>query len=280
MTPNIFNYTNFRIFLKDSYVSMKENRQGFSHRMFAKKAGLSSPSCLHKVINGDRNLSKDSIQKFSIALGLSKQEQQYFNALVSFNTAKTPEAKRYYLELLNNLRKRRAGEPLTDEKFEYCSNWFYPAVRELVALPDFSENPAWIRARLGGKISSKQALDAIAALERLGMISRDENGRYQQTDKLVTTDDDVAHTAACFFHQQVLHVANDTIFVTPPDQREIQGITMAVSKRQFKEIQNKMREFYDNIMNYLEMNADVPEDVMQMHMMCFPVTAGLNGGAK
>lgn len=277
MKPNIFEYTDYRTFLKESYDYLKETKPGFSHRYFAKRAGLSSPGCLYKVVKGERNLSKDNIQKFSLALGLTKKEQQYFDMLVSFNNAKSPETKRYYLELLYNIKKKKSGVPLTDKQFEYYSNWYYPTIRELIGLPDFNEDPNWIRARLGNKITNKQVKTALDVLLRLGLARRDTDGSLKQCDAIVTTEEEVMHTAAGLFHKQMLGIADETLFVTPPEHREIAGITMAVSNKQFKEIQSKMRDFYSTIMNYLNNNSDVPETVMQMHLMFFPLIDNKNG---
>lgn len=280
MKPNIFEYTNYRDFLKDSYAHMKEDKPGFSHRFFAKKAGLASPGCLHKVIKGERNLSRDNIQKFSFALGLTKKEQQYFDILVSFNNAKSPEAKRYYIELLHNLKKKKTGMPLADEQFEFYSNWYGPAIIELINLPGFSEDPNWIRAKFGNKITNKQVTNVLETIQKLGLIKRDETGTLKRNNEFAATGDEAQHTAAIFFHQQMLSVANDKLFITPRDEREIEGITMAVSKKQFKEVQSKIREFNDTIMNYLETNTDVPETVMQLHTLFFPLTSSSNGGGK
>lgn len=272
MELNIFTYTNYRDFLKDYYDSSKENNKNFSYRYFAKKAGFTSSNFLYLVIHGKRNLTKDYVPKFASAMGLSKLEQRYFEALTSFNQAKSPEAKRYYLELLYNLKRNQTGKLLNDQQYEYISNWYYPVIREMVLLPSFKENPTWIRKELGGRVSTRQIRDALETLIRLDLVRRNEEERLVQTDQHVVTEEEVMHAAAHSFHQQMLSLAKEVLKTVAGDEREISGVTMALSPKQFKEIKRMIHEFEDKILNYLSTDPDMPEKVYQINMQLFPVT--------
>jgi uncharacterized protein (TIGR02147 family) len=59
--PNIFNYLNYRDFLKDYYEEHKAKSPCFSYKYLANKAGFKSKSFFHEVITGKKNLSKDSM---------------------------------------------------------------------------------------------------------------------------------------------------------------------------------------------------------------------------
>jgi len=54
MNPNkdISLYTDYRIFLRDYYQSCKKSMPRFSYRVIAERAGLSSPSFLRMVMEG------------------------------------------------------------------------------------------------------------------------------------------------------------------------------------------------------------------------------------
>lgn len=279
MALNIFDYTNHREFLKAYYDHTKSQVKNFSYRYFGMKAGFTSPNFLQRIINGERNLTKDFVPKFAEAMGLSKKEQQYFDALVSFNQAKTPESKRYYLELLHNLKKGSISSTISDDQYEYVSRWYYPVIREMVVLPGFSEEPKWIRARLGNKLTCKEITEAIETLLRLELLKRDERGQLVQSESHISTAAEVASTGAYVFHQQILSIAKETLKTIEAENREFSGVTMTISKKQFKEIQAKIREFENNIVQYLADNPDVPETVFQMNLMLFPFTASASRGA-
>lgn len=275
---NIFEYTNYRDFLKDYYARAKEAKNNFSHRWFARRAGFSSPSFLNMVITGQRSLSRESISKVSTTIGLNKREQQYFETLVAFNQAKEPESKRYYLELLFGIRKDKTGSVLKDEQIECLSNWYYPVIREMVALPEFKEDPAWIKKQLNDKISVKEAREAIELLLRINLLIRDENGRLKHNDANFYTEEELKHTAAYQFHKQMLALANNMIETTPQNRREFAGVTMAVSEKQFNDIKKMVQDFEHSILRYLTNNSDTPSTVFQLNMQLFPVMVEGSGG--
>lgn len=277
MDLNIFGYSDYREFLRDYYDHSKKTNKNFSYRYFAHKAGFSSSNFLYLIIEGKRNITKDCVPKFSKVIGLNKKEQQYFDALISFNQAKNSEAKRYYLELLHNLRKDKTGTLLNDEQYEYISNWHYPVIREMVTLPHFEEKLSWIRKQLGDRVTRKQVREALDTLIRLGLLGRDDKGRLVQTDTHLITEDEVTHAAAYTFHQQMLSMAKDVLAKTNGDKREISGVTMAISEKQFKEIKRRIQEFEDSILKYLSDDPDVPEEVFQLNMQLFSVMNNGNG---
>ena len=63
MVPNseIFRYADYRSFLRDYFVSQKKAIPGFSYRLFAQKAGFASPAFFKLVVDGKKNLSKESV---------------------------------------------------------------------------------------------------------------------------------------------------------------------------------------------------------------------------
>jgi len=80
----IFDYTDFREFLREKFEECKKSNPAFSYRYFSKKAGLKSTNFLKLVIKGESNLSVETIHKFAAAFSLGKMETKYFQNLVFF----------------------------------------------------------------------------------------------------------------------------------------------------------------------------------------------------
>jgi hypothetical protein len=81
--PDVFKYTNYRLFLGDMYNYLKVNQRGFSYRNFSRRAELSSPNHLKQVIDGRIGLSSPRIiGKFAKGLELTSAESHYFETLV------------------------------------------------------------------------------------------------------------------------------------------------------------------------------------------------------
>jgi uncharacterized protein (TIGR02147 family) len=104
--PSIFNYNDYRRFLEDYYNHSKQLNRYFSYRFFARKANITSHNLLHYIINGKKNLTKDFLPKFAMAIGLNEREHRFFDILVSYNHSKDDDAKNYYWNLLQNLRQK------------------------------------------------------------------------------------------------------------------------------------------------------------------------------
>lgn len=102
--PNLFNYLDYRHFLRDWLGHAKKN-YGFSYRVFSRRAGLKSPSLYKMVMDGARDLVEGSLHKFLEGLSLSVKEKEYFATLVLYNQARTEEHRERYLGRIRALQE-------------------------------------------------------------------------------------------------------------------------------------------------------------------------------
>lgn len=107
---NIFAYSDYRHFLSDYYKTKKAQSTKFSYRYFAMKAGFSSASYLKLVMDGKRNLTECSQEKFVNAIGLSEKESEYFNSLVGLSQSHTEREKMKFFKRCELLKEMNAWE--------------------------------------------------------------------------------------------------------------------------------------------------------------------------
>jgi uncharacterized protein (TIGR02147 family) len=62
---DVFEYLDYRAFLRDIYLAKKAERRGFSFRAFSRRANLRSPNYLKLVMDGERNLSRAMAERFA-----------------------------------------------------------------------------------------------------------------------------------------------------------------------------------------------------------------------
>ena len=267
---NVFEYLDYRTFLRDAYTHLKERQRGFSYRWFAKQAGMSSPNFLKLVIDGKRNLTATSTEKFATALSLSTQETSFFRELVSFNQAETPAEKNLHFERIGKYRKHRAVRRLERDTFEYLSRWYYPAIRELVSCNGFRDEPEWIAATLRPRITASQARKAIDVLLQLGVLERDESGALVQREPLLSTGPEVRSLAVGNFHRQMMERAEASIESFDRKDREISGVTVALSREAFEAFKQKIHALRAEL---LELSADEKNAtrVVQFNFQAFPL---------
>ena len=146
--PQVHRYLDFRKFLGDWFTAKKQLNPKFSHRMFARLAGQKSPSLLHHVIRGDRNLTAFTTEAFARAMKLPASEAAFFGLLVKLGQATTDEERNEAWERIAATRRFREARTVEGAGFEYLSHWYYPAIRELALRPDFVADPDWVAERL------------------------------------------------------------------------------------------------------------------------------------
>ena len=76
--PNVFEYLDYRKFLRDLYLHYKKSRKGYTFRYFADEAGFSSASFLMMVMDGQRDLSHKTVRQVAHGFGLLGRQRRYF----------------------------------------------------------------------------------------------------------------------------------------------------------------------------------------------------------
>ncbi len=270
---DIFTYLDYRAYLKDSFEELKTRRESFSHRAFAKMAGFSSSNFPMLVMQGKRNLSTEGIQKVATALKLKKSESEFFEHLVRFNQAGTDKERNFYYSRIASNRRYVSARPLEKEQFDYYSKWYIPAIREMILLKDFNEDPAWIASRLNPRISPREAEEALKLLLDLGLVVRDQSGKLMQQDCHITSGDDVASLAMANFQREMIERAAKSIETTPADKREIGSVTFAISKDKLAEAKTMMREFRSKLAGFLA-EESAADEVYQFNFQLFNLSMG------
>jgi uncharacterized protein (TIGR02147 family) len=268
---DIFGYLNYREFLRDFYLSKKANQSGYSYRVFARQAGIGSPSHLKMVIDGKRNLSLRSVPGYVRALGLGKREADYFEMLVKYAQASRMDDRARMLDELFALRPRRSATPLEQERYRFLSHWYFVAIYVLVAVDGFNEDPDWIVQRLRGRITRKQATDALISLEKLGLISRGEHGDFVQSVGTMTIEDDTRAAAVFRYHSETGRLARESLRKDKQDMREMNGATIPIPKSKLSVLKERIRKFRKE-MNELASSMDDPDSVYQLNIQFFPLT--------
>jgi uncharacterized protein (TIGR02147 family) len=166
-------------------------------------------------MEGKRNLSPESIERFTEALQLGKKEAAFFRVLVHLNQARTVGEKKIYAEQLMQFRPFRYIHPLKQDQYRYYTDWYNVAIREMTTLPEFSEDPAWIARCLVPPISPRQAQKALDLLLQLGLLKRDESGCLVQTDAFVSTGDEVASISVANYHRTMIQKGSEALDRVP-----------------------------------------------------------------
>jgi uncharacterized protein (TIGR02147 family) len=266
----IFDYIDYKFFLKDYYLFQKKNSKKFSYRTFGKKAKV-APSLLKDIISGRRKLSYKILEKYSNAIGLSNKEKEYFMALVDFAHAKNNESKNNAFKKMLQLRKQTNLIYLEEKQYDFFSNWYFSAIRELITLPDFKEDYEWIARTIQPNITPFQAKKAIETLEQLGIIKRNQDGKLEVTQAIISSKPEMNSMLLRNFHSSMIQLAKEALERFVPEEREISSLTLGVSNECYKAIKERIRNFKEEILNMVIEDKSKSDTVCQVNFQLFPL---------
>jgi uncharacterized protein (TIGR02147 family) len=267
---NIFEFTDFRDYLKAYFEDRKKADPKFSHRWLAGRLDLSTSNFIMLVMQGKRNISPLLRSRISEVFKHSRKEAEYFENMVNFIQAKTGKEKDLYFSRMTALRKNVKVDKINEWQYEYYSNWYNPVIRELVTSPGFNGNPASLCRLLQPSITPKQAKRSIDLLLKLKMIKK-AGSRYEQTSSIISTDPEVNSLAIVNFHRAMGTLAVEALDRVPKMERNITSCTMHITKELFDVMRNRIEDFRKEMLALADSTKD-GERVYQMNFQFFPVS--------
>lgn len=267
---NLFEYLNYRDFLKDAYEERHAGDWRFSHRYIAEKADFDA-SMFNKILQGKRNLTPRLVSVFADIFCNDDREKQYFSDMVSFNQAKNHSESRQFLEKLVATKECKV-ENVAKDQFEYFDNWYHAVVRELVTFYPYVGDDAALGLMVRPPITASQVKSSIALLERLNMIKKNEQtGFYEQTQGLISSGTESYSTAVNAYIQQNLNVATTAIDRFEREERNLSTLAFGCDEDTYKELVEMVRRFRREVLAKVG-QCQKPNRVFQLGMQLFPLS--------
>jgi uncharacterized protein (TIGR02147 family) len=271
----IFEYFDYRAFLRDYYAENKSKNRYFSYRFFARKAGIKSPVFFKEVAEGQKNLSPEMVEKFSSALHFNEKESTYFKYLVLFDQAKTGKEKQEHYAVLRSMENMKSEKALNSEQFDYFSTWYNVVIRELVTLFDFKDDFKLLASTVLPPIKAREAEKSVEQLQRLGLIKKRPDGTYMQVDTAITVDSGVASLAIRQLNKVMAMHAIDAIENVIKTERTIFGVTVGISSEMYDIINAELASFKDRIVTLVSRDGKC-DRVYQLNLQLFPMSRKLD----
>jgi uncharacterized protein (TIGR02147 family) len=267
--PSIFEYLDYRKFLKDYYEERKRREPWFTHRYVASKIGFDS-GYFTKLIQMKRQMSLKYTQKFIELLDLNTKEAQYFQSLIRFCRARTHEEKNHHFKELVGF-KQCEKLVLSEQQYALFSNWYNLVIREILAYYPFDGDYQALAKMVNPAILPKQAKKAVKLLESLNLIRKGQSGCYKLVSPVWTTGEEVTSLAVINYQKSAMEIASGAYDRCPPDKRSMSTLTISISEKEYKEIEEEIRALRDRILAAAR-NCQKPDRVYQCNFAIFPVT--------
>lgn len=270
---DIFEFTDFREYLRTYFEEKKKDNPRFSYQLLTQKAGFNNRGFLFNIIKGKKKLTKTHCFQLSQALGHKKKEASYFETLVAYAQAKNEQERTYYLEQIEQNRTNQTIAPqlIGKNQFEFYTKWYHSAVRALIGIIPFSGNFEMLTRLIFPPITSQQAQRSVELLERLELIAKGKDGVYRLTGKSIQASDDISQLALNRFHIECTELAKQSLIYSNAELRFKSSITLGISSETFNEIVEETCRFRAKIVE-LANNDNKADRVYQYQLVFFPLS--------
>lgn len=268
--PEIFDYGDYRLFLREAYEARKGSWRHFSHRYIAKQCGFSS-GFFAKVAAGKSNISPEIAQSLGTLFGLFGDRLDYFINLVEYDQAKSDDERSASYSRMEGLRAQHRAV-VDDEQLNYFDRWYHAVIREAAAIEPGNREPKMLAKAIAKKIwpplSPQEVEGSLELLLKLELLRRDETG-WHRVDRVLLADRP-GHTGAVrSFARSSLDQARSALEELPPESRSISTVVLSVSPEGEAEVRDRVNRFRRQLVDFAS-DTRGADRVVQLNLQFFP----------
>ena len=268
----VYEFTSYRAFLK-AWLEARAGRP--SLRSLASRLDCSA-SLLSGIVNGQRDLDEARAETLGRLLEMDPDQRRYFMDLVVFEQSTSRSRRRMALDRILATQNFREARRVAASTWRLFSTWRVPAVAELAQCAGFKAEPAWIARQLRPTITEAEAAEALADLEGLGLLVRDEEGRLLGGSESWATehevDQNIVATALHELHKQGMDRALDALERDPHTERQFGVVTAAIPAGELEALKDMVAHFQEAFMQRCEGAAGERTQVYQLNMQLFALS--------
>jgi len=268
--PRIFDYTDFRPFLKDYYEFRKSKNRNFSQRYIATRVGASSPGWFSNLISGRISLTGTYLIRLIKLFELKGHEREFFELLVKYAQAGSSEEQNFYLGQMYGLKGVPAIK-VGQEKFAFYSKWYISIERELLFYYDFTGDYKALGEMLSPPITATEAKEAIDVLLDLGFIKKVTNGYLRPAETVIEKDLRFRTVYWSNIMKKKIDLARRAIDEIPKEERDVSEVYIPLSEDAFREAKNEIALLRKRLLALSELDENYSR-VYQCNFHLFPLT--------
>ncbi len=261
--PNIFEYIDFKKFLKDYRESKRATDPGFTNQYICHRLGQkNSKGYFNNVISGRKPVTSDFVDRFIDLLNLTNDEGKYFRALVNYNQTISPKEKEYHFDQVVALNC--TPKKLIDlHAYTYFKDWYHASIRELLDATPFDGNFKGLAEKLDPSITAAQAKKSVELLKKLQLIKEDDKGVLRSQDRGLTTGLQVHNEVLSQYQTKAMDRAQQKI-AQSPDTHQTGVITLAASKEGLQRVLKRLNQCKSELRSIAHKDEETDKKVYEV----------------
>jgi uncharacterized protein (TIGR02147 family) len=265
----IVEYKDYRAYIADFYEERKRT-SAFTWREFAKNAGFASPVFLKLVCDGKSSLSRVTVNRVAVAMGLIGFEIEYFEAMVNFGNAQKDDAKKKYLDKMIKISAEHQVRIIDKDAFEYYETWKNQVVRELAPMMPRAM-PGDIAKACVQDVTAPEVRNSLSFLERAGLLKKVGEDTYVQTDNAVAGSKEALPLAIRMMHREMGRLGMQSIDEFSPEERNVSGVTLGVNREGYEEIVRELDACRKKVIS-IAARCGKLDQVYRLNLQFFPLS--------
>ena len=271
--PDIYQYHEYRSFLKDWIEYLQFVKGGFSIRQFALRSGLSA-NYIGNVLSGRAPLSIKGLTALEKSLELNKPEFAFLQNLVQLVDARNLEDQKSAFNKIVKTGNFRIKNKKGLASYQYISSWVHVAIRELLMLLKRTPNETWIQKKLENKVSVSEIREIMEFLEDNDLLKREKMGAGAESGRIFPKGP-FYKLALSEFYKQNYELCLRSIYRVERDKRYLTSHTAAMSEESFDKVREAMAECLEKINSITAQDKGKKKRIYHFSLFGFPYTKEL-----
>ena len=278
MSPDIYQYDDFRAFLKDCFeakvaAGLQETGKRYSQRQFARDAGFANPGYYNDVLKGFKPLSANAAEKMAGVFGLKPHETEFFKLLAEYGQARDPAKKEALYRRILSRRNRSKFTRLNPALSKYYQDVRYALVRGAVEVLDFRGDYEALAAFLEPAVPVASVKVLVRDLCEWGLVEQGADGRYRTTRSIVEPSPSLAGMSRAL-NAEWLNMARESLHRIPKEERHVSTMLVNISDALHEEILERIERFRDELFKRVEEDAGSAKRIQQLPVAYVPRSRG------
>ncbi|MDZ4661694.1 MAG: TIGR02147 family protein [Pseudomonadota bacterium] len=242
--------------------ALPKTKRPLTLQKLSQKLGYKSPRLVGMVLKGQRAPSEEMIAKLIQTLRLNQGESRYLKLLVELERLqKKGLSTESILAELDELSPKTSHKKMLEvNTFTYIAEWFHLVIKQLLNTSTFRNDPDWIRKKLRGKVTVRQAKRALEVLEQLDLIKKEG----------MSTTAEIPSEAIRLHHAQMMDRAKEALIEQSLDKRHMVSVTLRVDPQFVGEAKAMITRFRNNFDK--KFSSLTSSHIFQMNLQFFEHT--------
>lgn len=265
---NLFEYTDYRVWLKEWFQERKKTDSWVSYRQLGGRIGV-DPGYLSHVMHSAAHLSEDDLPALAKEAKLDKGQSEYLVELVRFNKAKKPKEIAERFSRLAQLRGLQITS-LSERQYLFYARWHHMAVRLALSMSPFTDDWGALSKQMTFPLEKTELQASVELLLELGLASRSKKGVVELSERFVSTGDEWKTLAVRGYQLQSMEMAARALLELPKEERDISTVSLTLPASEFPLLQEKIREFRQSLLRWSASHEQC-DTAYQVNLQVFPI---------